>query len=168
MRPHPRTNLCTQGWDTNGLEYRNGYQTFSMLLVKRDHPDWTDAQCFAEAKIQFEAAATHWLIAALEVVKSIAPNCHWGYFGSPSVCSPYYPCASVDGVQKCGFDHPTAGPSLRALAAKQRPVQEASTGLYPALYAKPSCVTNTSYETPGCEPLLPNCTESCLSLPSYR
>jgi hypothetical protein len=114
------------GWGTSGEEYRTGYQTFSMLLVKRDHPDWTDAHCFAEAKIQFEAAATHWLVATLELVKSLAPSCHWGYFGGPSLCAPYYPCASVDGVQKCGFDHPTAGPPLRALAAKQRPVQEAS------------------------------------------
>ena len=42
------------------------------------------------------------------------------------------------------YDHPTEGPALRALAAKQRPVQEASTGLYPALYAVPSCKAGTT------------------------
>ena len=48
---------------------------------------------------------------------------------------------------KCGYDHPTAGPALRALADKQRPVQEASTALFPALYAVPSCVAGTTYES---------------------
>lgn len=52
-------NIDFEGWQTNvwewiwcpangnvmhGAEYRAGYQTFSELLVKRVHPDWTAAQ----------------------------------------------------------------------------------------------------------------------------
>lgn len=100
-------NIDFEGWQTNvwdwiwcpsinnrtsGIEYRTGYQTFSELLVERDHPDWTQTQITAQAKTEFEAAATHWLVETLAVVKSLAPSCHWGYFGAPSVCSPYGPC----------------------------------------------------------------------------
>ena len=52
------------------------------------------SQVTAQAKIEFEAAATHWLVETLNVVKALAPQCHWGYFGSPSICSPYGPCES--------------------------------------------------------------------------
>ena len=58
----------------------------------------------------------------------------------------------------CGYDHPVEGPKLRALAGKQRPVQEASTALFPALYAVPSCRPGTTYERQGCQAALPNCT----------
>ena len=34
---------------------------------------------------RFEAAATQWLVETLNVVKSLAPKCHWGYFAGPSL-----------------------------------------------------------------------------------
>ena len=167
--------------ETHWQEYRNGYQQYSILLVQRDHPDWSREKCEAEAKTQFvscmmgpvlccskdskrwscgqEAAATHWLVSVLETVKPLAPKCHWGYFAGPSICHPYGPCVrGADGEMLCGYDHPTAGPPLRALAAKQRPVQEAATGLFPALYAVPSCVAGTTWEREGCVAAQPNCT----------
>ena len=39
--------------------------------MQRQHPSWTLEQCTAEAKTQYEAAATDWLVATLEVVKSL-------------------------------------------------------------------------------------------------
>ena len=124
-------------------------------------------------------------MSVLETVKPLAPRCHWGYFAGPSICHPYGPCTrGADGEMLCGCknsdafsicvlsavrlanpksitnsdDHPTAGPPLRALAAKQRPVQEAATGLFPALYAVPSCVAGTTWEREGCVAAQPNCT----------
>ena len=62
-------NIDFEGWQTNvweliwcdrassgnashWQEYRNGYQTYSTLLIKRDHPIWSIQQCAAEAKTQ--------------------------------------------------------------------------------------------------------------------
>ena len=79
-------NIDFEGWQTNVWEniycdaknsnatnwrlYTHGYQMYSKLLVLRDHPDWDDARVTAEAKRQFEAAATTWLVRTLEAVKA--------------------------------------------------------------------------------------------------
>ena len=172
-------NIDFEGWNTNvwewiwcdvggtgnathHAEYAAGYQTYSVLLVQRDHPTWTLAQCTAEAKRQYEAAAEEWLVATLEVVKELFPKCHWGYFAGPSQCAPYWPCArGSDGEWRCSFDHPTEGARLRALAAKQLPVQMASTVLNPMLYPGyfPYCTPWTEWQFEGCTPALPNCTD---------
>ena len=71
--------------------------------------------------------------ACLLQAKAARPRCRWGYYGLP--CAFSEPCTnSSDDSPLCGYDHPTAGPALRAQAAQQQPIVDVSDSLYPSLY----------------------------------
>ena len=72
-------------WELNtgtGLSWHSEiYQNISLQLVRTQHRAWSEAQVAAQAKTEFENAATEWFVTALEVCKQIRPHAKWGWYG---------------------------------------------------------------------------------------
>jgi hypothetical protein len=58
-------------------------QQASIELVRSAHPDWTEAQLIAQAKSDFQAAASRFMITTMETVKRIRPLATWGFYMFP-------------------------------------------------------------------------------------
>ena len=74
-------------WDNDGGHgawHSNAYQQLSIELVKKAHPSLTDAAAAAQAKGEFEAAATKFFIETVKVCKEVRPNALWGFYGFPN------------------------------------------------------------------------------------
>lgn len=96
------------------------YQNLSLQLVQAHHPTWTEAQVEAQAKVEFEAAATEWFVTALEVCSQIRPHAKWGWYGVPQGSAPV------------------------EFGQRQLPIFLASGALYPSGYDYGDCSGSTS------------------------
>lgn len=100
------------------------YQTESKNLVSASHPDWSDEQIEAQAKIEYEAAAKNFFIQTLKKAKEVRPKAKWGYYG--------YPRRVVWGVP--GASLPLYGDYQRGLNDAFTELWTESTALYPSVY----------------------------------
>ena len=78
-------------WELNtgsGVWHSAIYQNISRELVLRRNPQWTAEQVEAQAKREFEEAATLWFVTALETCKQIRPHATWGWYGLPQGSAP--------------------------------------------------------------------------------
>ena len=57
------------------------YRDLSISLVKKAHPDYTDAEATAVAQKEFETAALHFFLETLKVCQEVRPNARWGAYG---------------------------------------------------------------------------------------
>eukprot|EP00756_Hemistasia_phaeocysticola_P033161 Hpha_TRINITY_DN16450_c2_g9::TRINITY_DN16450_c2_g9_i1::g.163867::m.163867/K01197/hya; hyaluronoglucosaminidase len=125
----------TTVWELNtggGNWHGKRYADYSKELVKKQHPDWTDAQVSAAAKEAFEKAATEWFATALNTGRSLRPKAKWGFYGLPvNLASP---CNADE--TKCGYDGPL-GALYKSYSDRQKPIWEASSGLFPSIYIAP-------------------------------
>eukprot|EP01052_Picozoa_sp_SAG31_P005795 SAG31_NODE_259_length_18917_cov_28.559677_21_plen_212_part_00 len=74
------TPIWTEDTGTGGWHSKI-YREYSIKLVQHAHPSWTRAKIEAEAKTQFEEAATQLFVSALEQGKKLRPNALWGFYG---------------------------------------------------------------------------------------
>eukprot|EP00040_Diaphanoeca_grandis_P022370 m.120001 g.120001 ORF g.120001 m.120001 type:complete len:390 (-) comp28780_c0_seq1:257-1426(-) len=93
----------TSGDDWHGSRY----QTYSILLVKKEHPDWTDKQLEDQATSDFETAGIAMFVQTLNLCSKLRPNALWGFYGMPGATFP---------------------------SEKMLPVWEASGALFPSIY----------------------------------
>ena len=92
-------------WEQN-YEHHKG---LSRQLVEKRHPTWDFARNEAQAKWEFEQAATMWLVRTLEVCHQVRPLAKWGLVG------------------------------LSASGERAMPILLASQALYPSLYNNLTC-----------------------------
>ena len=71
------------GLDCPAGGWRGSTQQASIELVRSAHPDWTEAQLIAQAKSDFQAAASRFMITTMETVKRIRPLATWGFYMFP-------------------------------------------------------------------------------------
>ena len=67
----------TTVWDFNtgsGSWHSVRYQNYSIELVMKQHPTWPKTQVIAEAKKEFEAAATEFFVQTLETCRRMRPK----------------------------------------------------------------------------------------------
>jgi hypothetical protein len=105
--------------------------------VRQRQPSLSPSQAIAQARREFHQAASAILVTALRAARTARPKCHWGYYGEMSACSLRSPCTEPgpDGTDPlCGYDHPTEGAALRAIAEQHRPVWDESDRLFPSIY----------------------------------
>jgi hypothetical protein len=76
----PPLSVSNGGWDSN---YGSNYCEVSKDIVRAAHPGWNESAIEAVAKVEFEAAATEWLVGVLELSKSLRPRAKWGYWMFP-------------------------------------------------------------------------------------
>ena len=114
----------TPVWEDNGTPAATNwhsirYQLYSIELVKAKNPSWSAAKLAAQAKIEFEAAATELFVKTLTTASALRPKALWGFYGMPS-----------------GSFTPTPANRAQALAdaAKMKPIWEASGALFPSIY----------------------------------
>ena len=149
----PPQTVSNGGWDSN---YGGQYCEASRALVRQRHPDWQPATIEAVAKVEYESAATAWLVAVLELSKSMRPAAKWGYWMFP--VAPFNHgadnrdyntsnCHVVESEWRCVYDDPVLGERLRSYTDRQLPIWAASTGIFPSLYLEPFCATNASSVT---------------------
>ena len=95
---HPRARLSDtsifdhEDWralfseNDDGLSYSNYYST---LLVKKAHPDWTNAtQISLEAERQYNAGSQLFFTETLKVAKKLRPKGRFGFYEYPMAPSP--------------------------------------------------------------------------------
>lgn len=114
----------------------NLYRNYSLDRV-RQRQHLSPSQAIAQARKEFHQAASAILVTALRAARAARPKCHWGYYGEMSACSLRSPCteSGPDGADPlCGYDHPTEGAALRAIAEQHRPVWDESDRLFPSIY----------------------------------
>ncbi|XP_076805495.1 hyaluronidase-1-like [Clavelina lepadiformis] len=106
------------GWGT-GLLYQNA----SKAKVKREHPDWSDAEILAQAKIEFESAAKSYFLATLNLATFMRPKASWGFYKLPD-------CYNYD---KTGYNF-TCRDDVMEANDKIQWLFDHSTALYPSTY----------------------------------
>lgn len=113
------------------------YQEESIIKVKTEHPDWTNAtQIFEQAQLEFETAAVAYFVESLELGKKLIPGAHWGFYGFPANLNG--PCDNTGDNPECGYHNPNFGPLQRAINdEKMGTIWAASTGIFPSLYLWP-------------------------------
>ncbi len=134
------------------------YQNLSIELVRAAHPRWPMARLVAQAKAEWEAAATHWMAAVLQTLRELRPRARFGcalcYPSTPhsTTCwihrlrcllRRYYglPQGDLWGYRGLGRDScRTAALTPAAMAARQRlndqlrPLYRAGGAVYPSVY----------------------------------
>ena len=104
-------------WNSSGAGWHDQrYQNHSILLVRKQHPGWSEEQVVREAKASFEAAATEFFVKTLETCRAMRPRARWGFYGLP--------LGRVD----------PSDPSATTMAEQRRrqlPIYRASTGIFP-------------------------------------
>lgn len=67
----------TTVWELNtdsGNWHGRRYQNYSIYLVQKEHPEWPKEQVVAEAKKEFEGAATEFFVETLSTCKKLRPK----------------------------------------------------------------------------------------------
>ena len=67
----------TTVWELNtgsGDWHSVRYQNYSIHLVQKEHPEWPKEQIVAEAKKEFESAATEFFVETLNTCKKLRPK----------------------------------------------------------------------------------------------
>lgn len=122
--------------DSSDLNWHGvAYQDYSKQLVRAEHPSWPESKVEAQAKTEFETAATAFFTQTLNTVRGLRPRAKWGFYGFPT--NPYTPCTAGD-QPLCGYNNPSAGPALRAQNDAIQAIFNASSGLFPSVYLPPS------------------------------
>ena len=108
--------------------------------MRAREPTWNESTVEAVARVEFETAATEWLVGVLELSKSLRPRAKWGYWmfpvnpfnsGAANVNYNNSNCHQVppDGEWRCTYDDPVLGGWLRSFTDRQLPIWKASTGI---------------------------------------
>ena len=87
-----------------GSGWRGITQQQSVELVRGAHPQWSEAELVAQARSDFQDAASRFMIVTMQTVKRIRPHATWGFYMMPYVylpaSVPLCLCASVSVVPK--------------------------------------------------------------------
>jgi len=71
-------------WEINNWTPWQRYMEASRQLVQEDHPDWSEDQVEAQAKIEFEEGAKKYFLETLKKAQEMRPNAKWGFYGYPN------------------------------------------------------------------------------------
>jgi hyaluronoglucosaminidase len=106
------------------------YQNLSIELVRAKHPVWPMEQLVAQAKVEFEAAANHWMVAVLNMLRKLRPHARFGYYGIPFNRFAYRGLGEGD----CHSAPVVDVAVLRQRNDQLRPLFRAGGVLYPSIY----------------------------------
>jgi len=120
----------------------------SIAKVMQENPTWTNhTQIFAQAELEFEAAAMDLFVGMLDVGKALAPKAKWGFYGYPTAFF-QYDCRNRGDDPQCNWHNAPPTTTIGNLPdgtsrydfqvqlhdTRYRRLWAASTGLYPSCY----------------------------------
>ena len=107
-------------WGENSDQYRVVYQTESIKLVRRRHPDWDSGMVETMAKLEFENAAKSLFEGVILLGRQLRPKGSWGFYHFPY-------CDNQKHVTYCSTTGMTLNNQLTWMF-------DATTAVYPSIY----------------------------------